>query len=291
MTAVRARRLIAGIIVGALVLAGSGCDGGPPRAACPDQGCGLAETRMLSYSDPESVLRTMERLAPEQGGSWPVVVVAHGGYQKRSAVHDWATGIAARGAMTYNVDWPAGAFGNQESAESLACAVRVAVHDAAEHGGDTSRVVFVGHSLGASVGAAVALGGSEVSPDCAVRDGEALPDAFVGYEGPYDVATVDYENGRVPRDPPGDDSADPYVHIGGNPSLVVRLLHGDAEDTAWYDTPMSASEQFLQALDDAGYDAELIVVEGGEHDPDKIVEGTPAQQAIVAQVTELLGTL
>lgn len=283
--------MIEGIIVGALALAGSGCDSGAPTAACPDQGCGLAETRMLSYSEPESVLRSMALVAPEQGGSWPVVIVAHGAYQRPSAVHDWATGIAARGAMTYNVFWPTGAsaLGNQDSAESLACAVRVAVHDAAEHGGDTSRVVFVGHSLGASVGAAAALAGSEVSPDCAVKDRDALPDAFVGYEGPYDATTVDYENGRVPRDPPGDDSVDPYAHIGGNPGLVVRLLHGDAEDTAWYDVPMSASEQFLQALDDAGYDAELIVVQGGEHDP--IVDGTPAQQAIVDQVTEVLGTL
>jgi acetyl esterase/lipase len=284
-------RLITGIAVMALAVSGAGCSGQDVGEGCPAEGCALQEMRTLSYSSPASVLRTMEVAVPDQGGSWPVVIVAHGGGQKRRAVRDWATGIAARGAMAYNVDWPAGGVGNQESAERLACAVRVAVDDAAEHGGDTSRVVFVGHSLGAAVGAAVSLGGSAASEDCAVADGDPLPDAFVGYEGPYDIATVDYENGRVPRIPPGDEAVDPYAQIGGNPDLVVRLLHGDAEDIAWFDTPMFVSEQLATALDDAGYDVELIVVEGGEHDAGKIVEGTPAQRAIVDQVTDLLSTL
>lgn len=284
-------RLIAGIAVMALALSGAGCVGQEEVVRCPAGGCPLQEIRTLSYSSPGSVLRTMEVMAPDQAGAWPVVIVAHGGGQKRRAVRDWATGIAARGAMAYNVDWPAGGLGSEESAERLTCAVVVAVDDAFVHGGDTSRVVFVGHSLGATVGAAVSLGGSAASADCAVADGDGLPDAFVGYEGPYDVATVDYANGRVPRDPPDEEAADPYAHIGGNPDLVVRLVHGDAEDIAWFDTPMFVSERFAKALDAAGYDVELIVVEGGEHDAAKIVEGTPAQRAIVDQVSDLLSTL
>ncbi|WP_156165560.1 hypothetical protein [Demequina rhizosphaerae] len=52
--------------------------------------------------------------------------------------------------------------------------------------------------------------------------------------------------------------------------------------------PLSVSEDFAAALQEAGYDAE-VVVEGGEHI--EIWEDTPPQQAVVAQVGELLADL
>ncbi|WP_062466312.1 alpha/beta hydrolase [Demequina maris] len=219
-----------------------------------------------------------------------MVILAHGSVQHRSAVSDWATGIAAGGALTYNAEWPSGSGPTEEVVASLACAISVAVDDAATHGGDTSRVVYVGHSLGAGIGAAAALGGAPHLDDCTVAaEGDTLPDAFVGYEGPYDVATVDYTNDRAPLDPPGDEAADPYAQIGGNPELMLRLLHGDAEDFSWFDVPLSVSEDFADALSTAGYDAEVVVVEGGEHI--EIWEDTPPQLAVVAQVQELLDEL
>jgi dienelactone hydrolase len=283
-------RLFSPTIVAVLALCAAGCTGEDAGSGCPTEGCELQETRTLSYSSPASALRTMDVVAPTQDGSWPVVVVAHGAGGTRVEMRDWATGIAEQGAITYNVSWPAGTtLPDQGAAERLACAMRVAAADAADHGADTSRVVFVGHSLGAAVGAAVSLGGAPASGDCAAADGDSLPDAFVGYEGPYDHADIDYLNGAVPRDPPGDEATDPYAQIGGNPKLVVRLLHGDVEDSAWYDVPMNVSEEFAQALTDAGYDAKLTIVEGGDHAP--IDEGTPPQQAVVTQVTELLTAL
>ncbi len=60
------------------------------------------------------------------------------------------------------------------------------------------------------------------------------------------------------------------------------------EDFSWFDVPLSVSEDFAAALQEAGYDAE-VVVEGGEHI--EIWEDTPPQQAVVAQVGELLADL
>lgn len=98
-----------------------------------------------------------------------------------------------------------------------------------------------GHSLGACIGAAGSLGGASASSDCVVTGGTRCAEAFAGCEGPYGDATVSYRLDRSPRDPPGDEASDPYANIGGNPDLVMRLVHGDAPDTQWYDVPLSAS--------------------------------------------------
>jgi hypothetical protein len=39
----------------------------------------------------------------------------------------------------------------------------------------------------------------------------------------------------------------PYSYIGGNPDLVVRLIHGDDTDTAWYEIPRQDSVEFHRA--------------------------------------------
>ncbi len=273
-------RRMMGVAIVAMVLGAAGCAADEAATGCPDGGCALGEPRVVSYTSPASLLRQMDVVAPTEEGPWPVVVVAHGGMQRRAAVASWATGIAAGGAMVYNVDWsPAGVVGNTDAVGRLGCALQVAVADAADQGVDTSRVVFVGHSLGATNGAVVSLGGAPALDDCAVSGPPTLPDAFVGYEGPYDLGTEDTSAGV----------GSPYDHLGGNPDLVVRLVHGDAEDVGRFDTPLPVSEALVTALRDGGYDAELITVAGGTHT--EIGEGSPAQLAVVAAVAELLGEL
>ena len=280
----------AAAMVAVAVLVAAGCEAQDAGPTCPTDGCELTESRTVPYTEPASVLQQMTVVGPTGDGSWPVVILAHGAAQRPSAVSDWATGVAAAGALTYNVAWPSGGGATDEVVGSLACAVSTAVQDAAEHGGDTSRVVFVGHSLGAGIGAAAALGGAPHLDECVVAPGEdTLPGGFVGYEGPYDCARVDYSNDREALDPPGDEAADAFAQVGGNPDLVLRLLHGDAEDFSWFDVPLSVSEAFGAALADAGYDAEVVVVEGGEHI--EIWEGTPPQQAVLAAVAEILDDL
>ncbi len=79
-----------------------------PGDTCLGSGCELTEARTLAYTEPASALRVMEVVAPEDDGSWPVVVLAHGVAQSASAVRDWATGIATEGVITYHLTWPAG---------------------------------------------------------------------------------------------------------------------------------------------------------------------------------------
>ena len=46
---------------------------------------------------------------------------------------------------------------------------------------------------------------------------------------------------------------------------LVRLIHGDAPDLTAFDVELKESIDMHQALLDAGYDAEVYIVEGSDH--------------------------
>jgi hypothetical protein len=152
----------------------------------------------------------------------------------------------------------------------------------------------VGNSGGAATGAVVAMAGDDFEGECVVTDGSARLDALVGYEGPYDYATTDYlDSDSVwtisilrETDPELWEALNPYSHIGGNPDLQIRLIHGDDIDLRWYDVPPNVSIEFHQALADAGYDVELTIVEGATH-IDLTTPDTRGLRLTVQQAMEL----
>jgi len=140
------------------------------------------------------------------------------------------------------------------------------------------------------------MDGDDFSGDCAVNEGSALLDGFVGYEGPYDY---DWVLTALPKpdldllsmreeDPDQWEAINPYSHIGGNGDLVVRLIHGDDTDLAWYEVPRAFSVDFHQALTEAGYDVELTLLDGASHialtNP-----GTEAFEVTVQTVMQIAG--
>ncbi len=178
--------------------------------------------------------------------------------------------IASEGAVVYNIDVRF-TVPFITGIERIACAVRFARATAADYGGDPSWITLVGNSAGAATGMVVALAGEDFGGDCAVSDASALPDAVVAYEGRYDYATTADATGSLDHtflkdeDPELWHAINPYSYIGRNPELHVCLVHGDDEDAYWYDVPLEASIEFHEALADAGYDVELVVLEGASH--------------------------
>jgi acetyl esterase/lipase len=202
---------------------------------------------------------------PGEPGPWPVVVVVHGFAQSRRSFAPLAEAIASEGAVVLNID-VAMSFPFQTTIEEVACAVRFARAMASDYGGDETRITLIGNSAGASTGAIVAMAGDDFAGDCVVTEGSALVDALVGYEGPYDWGTQNSRAGNFvalrEEDAELWESINPYSHIGGNPDLVVRLIHGDDTGTAWYEVPRQVSVEFHEALAEARYDAELTLLEG-----------------------------
>jgi len=91
---------------------------------------------------------------------------------------------------------------------------------------------------------------------------------LVGYEGPNKRATHNDKTESVnlvalrEEDPELWETMDPCTHIGGNPDLVVRLIHGDDTDVDWYEVPRQVSVDLHQAPAEDGYDAELTLLDG-----------------------------
>ena len=156
-----------------------------------------------------------------------------------------------------------------QAIEQIVCAVRFAQATAADFGGDPGSIALLGLAPGAAVCAVAALAGDDFDGDCLKEDQSGLPNAVVLIEGPYDYITKGYaevdHSFLEDEDPELYETINPYTHIGRNPDLKIRLIHGQDEDTAWSQTVPQVSIDFHQALEEAGYDATLTFVEGAHH--------------------------
>jgi pimeloyl-ACP methyl ester carboxylesterase len=134
--------------------------------------------------------RKLDVYVPTSPGTWPIVVVLHGLGDMKEMFAPLSQAIAGRGAVVFTPNWRftevASADQIAGQAEDVACAVRFARLHASEYHGNSSKLVVVGHSGGAVIGAVVSLAGDDFHGDCLVEEGSALPDGFVGLDGGYD---------------------------------------------------------------------------------------------------------
>ena len=227
---------------------------------------------------PEATTWRLDVYAPNEAADSPVVVFMHGlnalkeGHKRESLV------MAEHGAVVYTITWPTWILdlaeresgkGFREMSEVISCAIRYARSTAAEYGGDAERVILVGFSWGARLGSWVALAGEGLDPmwdefavdrggpaqqvECEENGVSGNVNAFVGIGGRYAYAKNMQEN-----DPELWKIASRLAHLGQNPDLVIRLLHGERDDVV---NP-EYSIQFNEVLTEAGYDTELILYDG-----------------------------
>ena len=246
---------------------------------------------MLITNDvPFTSLLTLDVLAPDTPGTYPVVVIFHGGGWVGGSPDDiapLAEALAAAGAVVFNAPYRLALRGGgyPMTFEDASCAVRFARQHAAGFGGDPGFVTVVGYSAGAHIGAITALTGDSFSGDCVVESGNALPNGFVGVAGPYDTDLLDplmgvfFGKDRA-EDPASWENGNPHNHVGENPNLIVRLIHGELD--------LLAPVEFSMALDEdltrAGYDVEFTVVKDGTHTSvvDPLSDGNAVVEVVLA---------
>ena len=219
----------------------------------------FVKTNNVVYNGSE----TLDIYSPLDAAVAPVVVILHGGAGNPGRYAPLAEALASEGVVVMNVAWPS-ERPSQRAAEAVACAVRYARVTAADHGGDPGNVVVLGHSAGAAVGSVIALAGDSWTENCPVSGVSGLPEAFVGLAGAYDPTIIpgDARSFLRQTNPELYDQLNPLNHLGSNPSLVVVLLHGDSDNLV----PTESSVQFNEALEDAGYDVTLTILEGAGHE-------------------------
>jgi acetyl esterase/lipase len=226
--------------------------------------------------------------APDEPGTWPIVVFTRGVGSGKENYVTYNRAIAERGAVVFTMDWPTryptyaindNGKGFREILETLACAIRFARARASDFGGDPERIILVGYSLGGGAGAQVALlgdeadrlwkefaslrGGPPPQVDCAVSGFSAHVDAFVGIAGTY--GTFVGTNGWYGRE--WLQAEDPelwemfYSSLGQNQDLIIRLIHGEGDQ----EIPFENSAEFAALLAEAGYDVVLTPFDSELH--------------------------
>ena len=233
-------------------------------------------------------------------GGLPVVVLLHGANPTK-AWHDryavWSEAIAGHGAVVYAINAPVGQFGImtvengkrfREMSEILSCAVGFAGATAGEFGGDPDNVVLVAHSYGALYGSWFALGSESIATNwdeyAEDHDGppvqvtcEAEPSTrLAGFVGVGGGRYAEVEQGLLHDEHPDlAEVVDPFSYIGHDPSLPIRLLHGESDLTA----PPQSSQAFHEALLDAGYDSQLTFFDGGHVVPPELTHEAATELA------------
>ena len=244
----------------------------------PVDGAGAVFTPDLPCGELGTCRLSMGVAHPRSGGPWPVVVMVPGGPRAPDAdqyLGDFAGSVASQGAVVFVANFretPQWGGGSPASYQDIACAIRFARANAAQWGGDGSRVTLVAHSFGTFVGSVVALSPDAFEPDpgtCLTTTGSTKPDAFVGIAGVYSQKDVSQETLTSFFGGPKDQRAeawaagDPYALVGAKSEIgmPVRLIQGTIDTNV---LPRSAQE-FQQALQDAGYDSTLTMVERADH--------------------------
>jgi len=267
-------------------VAGCGGGGGDEAASTTAAQPGTVEEATV-YATWNDAPLELQVHAPDDVGDGPVVVHLPG-LGGAPPPPEWVDGLVEAGAMVFVAEPPNlggatyavfkdGGSGARVQADAAACAIRSARTLASEWGSEDPVVVLSGHSLGGGVAAHVALAGADLEQqwdeyaadggpgrevECEVTSGSTEVDALVGMAGSYDMYVPIYD-GKYGRTYQQQTYPELWAFlsgaIGANPDLHVRLVHG-LSDTV---IPVEESEGFAAALEDAGYDVELVIVEGG----------------------------
>lgn len=241
---------------------------------------------------PFTDLLVLDVFQPTADSTGTVVVLVHGGGWiggERADVVDLAALLATNGVVVYNISYRTMALGGRypTTYDDVACGVRFARTTAAGYGGDPERVILIGYSAGAHLSAVIALAGDEFAGECVGPEASPLPDGFIGLAGPYDSnefspLLIPFFGGSTTATPDSWAAGNPFSYVERRPNLPVHLLHGAVDGTV----PASFTTDFAEALESAGHQVQVTVIEGAGHRD--MVDPAGEGQRVVDAVFDLL---
>jgi len=226
--------------------------GGLLLSSCGDSGSEDRGFQVTSEVVSHEATKDMLVFAPDAEGSWPVIVAFHGVGGTPEDMAEIATRLAREGnvvlAPTYGTDITT-QEGVDQAGIDAECGYRLARSIAADYRGDlTQPVTFVGWSLGASAALAIGLT-EEIDPSgkfvsCFTQ--VPRPDIVVAISGCH------YEGGKL-------DLVD--TSMWGNKEANIVLIAGEQDTTC----PSWETEDAAAELRSAGYDVDLVMIQGASH--------------------------
>jgi len=161
----------------------------------------------------------LDVLAPITGEGLPTIVLLPGGpvaFEKRRYMDRLSAALARRGAVVFLTTYRSAVTGNapelDDTLHDVRCSVRYARSVTDEYGGDPSKVLLVGHSVGSKLALQTAVSSESATPGC-LADGDGVPEGVVGLAG-FDVSFDDTADSGppmllvgVPDDPYGAEGA------------------------------------------------------------------------------------
>lgn len=238
--------------------------------------------RMRHVSGADVPQRATLLIPPGSVGTPPVAVLLHGAVADRGTLAAMASAVADLGIPVLNASWTFDVKNPAEAAADAVCAVAYAIQNASSWGADPDRIIVMGHSGGGHIGMLAALA-PERFPECTTAS-DAHVWAYIGMAGDPAAAAP---GGNARRFFESDSDLlrrmDNYSHVGGNPELIARFVHGTSDFTV----PIELTRGFHDALIAAGYDSKLIPITAADHfDPT-----TPTTEAGLESLNQLLSVL
>jgi hypothetical protein len=220
-------------------LALSGCSGSGDGDGDADGDTFEVTTTMVSHETTQD----MWVWAPDADGSWPIVYALHGTDSTGDELATTASMLASHGYVVFSPTWRSEMDGE--------CGYRYALTVADQYGGDPDLgIIGIGHSLGAT---AILVGGLN---DAAYAPGGTYDACFTGGPRPSLVVPIagchyEYQGNSF--------GFDPVPFSGRDVDITLVVGDNDTECEPWQ------SQDATEALNDAGYNAQLVEVEGGDH--------------------------
>jgi len=181
--------------------------------------------------------------APDAEGPWPIVYALHGTDGTGDGLAATAGDLASHGYVVFSPTW--------RSEMDAECGYRYALSIADQFGGDPDLgITGIGHSLGAS---ANLVGGLD---DAAYAAGGTYDECFAG--GPRASVLVSIA-GCYYQYQGNEFGFDPVPFSGRDVDITLIVGDEDTECEPWQ------SQDATEELNNVGYDARLVVVEGGNH--------------------------
>ena len=181
--------------------------------------------------------------APDAEGRWPIIYALHGTDGTGDGLATMAGELARRGYVVFSPTW--------RSEMDAECGYRYALTIADRYGGDPDLgIAGIGHSAGAGV---LLIGGLD---DAAYGAGGTYDECFTGGPRPSVLVPIsgchyEYQGNEF--------DFDPVPFSGRDVDITLVVGNEDTECEPWQ------SQDATEELDDVGYDAGLIEVDGGNH--------------------------